>query len=182
MTPAAKAATAAAVLSAALALPAALAPRESPRLRRVEAAIEAGGDDPRLAALVDALSPGERARLRGLWRELPRERLAQRGALVYALGRRPDAPQDWDLLEDAAAQAPCLSLSDCARPSRGADDAADAVTLAYPALVAVRQAARALRREPRGPFAARARALLARAARSPVPALKRQARRPPGAP
>ncbi|OGR94069.1 MAG: hypothetical protein A2V88_14435 [Elusimicrobia bacterium RBG_16_66_12] len=49
---------------------------------------------------------------------------------------------------------PCLSLADCTKPSLAAAEMGDEVTLAYPALVALRQAQRAASPQARGVIAA----------------------------
>lgn len=102
-----------------------------------------GDNDPRLDRDFLGL-PDETKRLfREKYRSLPRERFNERGTIVYLLGKNLTAPEDWAFLRAVAAEPPCLSLSDCSRPSPAPGESGDEVTLAYPSLVALRQAHRA---------------------------------------
>lgn len=122
-------------------------------------------NDPRLDRDFGALASEAKCLLRREYAATAPERRNERGTIVYILGLRPAEPADWDFLAAAAAEPPCLSLSDCAKAPEGEAGPGDAVTLAYPALVAVRQAARAASR---GASAAGARRVLdaGRASRS----------------
>lgn len=119
-----------------------------PRSREAEALLAAleqvlkDGDDndPRLEIEFEGLSEAAKRKFRERYRSLPRESRNQRGTVVYLLGRNLSRARDFDFLREVAAEAPCLSLADCGRSApRGG--AGDEVTLAYPSLVALRQAA-----------------------------------------
>lgn len=116
-------------------------------------------NDPRLDADFNGLSVETRRRFREKYRAIPPEGRNERGTIVYLLGKNLHAPEDWAFLREVAGEPPCLSLSDCARaPSAGEDGSEDsgaAVTLAYPALVALKQAERVLAE---GPASARSEA------------------------
>ncbi|MBI2386568.1 MAG: hypothetical protein HYV14_11200 [Elusimicrobia bacterium] len=135
------------LLAAAAVLLATIRPGPPPGAEAVLDEILASRDDndPRLDRDFLGLPDGTKRRFRDKYRALPRERLNERGTIVYLLGRNLTAPEDWAFLREVAAEPPCLSLADCARPSAEPGAAGDDVTLAYPALVAVRQAARAAR-------------------------------------
>lgn len=122
-------------------------------------------NDPRLDRDFTDLSAAAKCLLRREYAALPRERLNERGTIVYILGMKPAKPADWEFLRGVAAEPPCLSLSDCAKPSEREHGPGDEITLAYPSLVAVRQAARSAAKSPGG-----ARAVLeaGRASRSPA--------------
>lgn len=116
------------------------------RLAALEDVLRSRDDnDPRLDREFEGLSPEAKTLFREAYSALPRERLNERGTIVYLLGRNVSAPEDWAFLASVAGEAPCLSLADCARPAAEPEGAGDEVTLAYPSLVAVRQAARAAR-------------------------------------
>jgi hypothetical protein len=103
-------------------------------------------NDPRLDRDFNELSPETRRLFRKKYREIPAEKRNQRGTIVYLLGRNLRSREDWEFLRGVTLEPPCLSLSDCSRkPAPGSDEEAtgDEVTLAYPALVALRQARRA---------------------------------------
>jgi hypothetical protein len=102
-------------------------------------------NDPRLDREFNALTPDEKGLFREKYRALPPESRNQRGTIVYLLGKSLSAAEDWAFLREVAGEAPCLSLADCAKPSAaGGSGPGDAVTLAYPALVALKQAERVL--------------------------------------
>jgi len=117
------------------------------QLRTLEAILASKNDnDPRLDSDFRVLSPDARRAFREKYASLPLEARNERGTIVYLLGRVADAPADWDFLRAVAAEPPCLSLDDCAKRSKSADQEAlgDEVTLAYPSLVALKSAQRAL--------------------------------------
>lgn len=123
--------------------------------------LRSGDDnDPRLDGAFNSLPLETRRRFQRKYRELPAESRNQRGTIVYLLGKNLVAPEDWDFLREVAGEPPCLSLSDCSHASPG-DDGSEApgtaVTLAYPALVALKQAERVLSEG--GPVSARREAL-----------------------
>ena len=100
-------------------------------------------NDPRLDRDFIGLSEEEKRLFRAKYRALARERLNERGTIVYLLGKNLQAEDDWSFFRAVAAEPPCQSLADCLKPSDAAGEAGDEVTLAYPSLVALRQAQRA---------------------------------------
>lgn len=100
-------------------------------------------NDPRLDKDFLGLSARTKAALRAKYRALAPEDRNGRGTVVYLLGKNLTEPADWEFLRQVAAEEPCLSLADCSKAG-GELGPGDAVTLAYPSLVAVRQAHRAV--------------------------------------
>ena len=145
------------------------------RLEELEAILASHDDnDPRLDRDFNALSPGEKEQFRRAYAALAPERRNERGTVVYLLGKNLSSAEDWDFLRRVAAEPPCLSLADCSK--RGLRQGpGDEVTLAYPALVALKQAQREL--EAGGPDAARARAVVEAGKGSRSPAAARLAER-----
>lgn len=129
-------------------------------------------NDPRLDRDFNALSPVAKMLLRDRYAQLPRERRNELGTIVYLLGKNMADKDDWDFLRRMAAEPPCLSLSDCSKSSARAPG--DAVTLAYPALVALKQAETALKA---GRSVEEARSVVEAGKSSKVPAVVRLARR-----
>ncbi|MDE2491011.1 MAG: hypothetical protein KGM24_09185, partial [Elusimicrobia bacterium] len=117
-------------------------------------------NDPRLDSDFNDLSPDAKALLRWKYARLPPEERNERGTIVYLLGRGRNlsSPEDWAFLRSVAGEPACLSLADCSRRPRPGDgedeDVGDAVTLAYPALVALKQAEGALARAGNAPGSA----------------------------
>ena len=104
-------------------------------------------NDPRLDTDFNDLSPETRRAFRKKYRALVPERRNDRGIILYLLGKNLRTVEDWAILREAVAEPPCLSFSDCSRPpapEEGEGATGDAVTLAYPALVALKQAEHAL--------------------------------------
>ncbi len=139
-----------AALAAALALPG-CSPRApsagadaQAKLATLEDILRSRNDnDPRLDRDFIGLSEDAKRAFREKYASLARERLNERGTIVYLLGKNVRTPGDWVFLRGIAAEPPCLSLADCSKPSGGGGEAGDEVTLAYPSLVALRQARRA---------------------------------------
>jgi hypothetical protein len=151
------------------------------KLSELRAILRSKNDnDPRLDSDFDGLTEEEKALFRREYAALPPELRNERGTIVYLLGRGPATPEDWDFLRAVAGEPPCLSLADCSRrPAPGLDeDPGDAVTLAYPALVAMSQAARVLEASAPGtPETAAARAVIGAGRDSKAPAAVRLMRR-----
>lgn len=124
-------------------------------------------NDPRLDQDFNALSDEAKSLFRKKYRELPPERRNELGTIVYLLGKNLRTAEDWKFLNQVAAEPPCLSLADC---SRSTDD--NAVTLAYPALVALKQAQRVLAETPDSPEALK---VIATGKRSSVRAVRQLA-------
>lgn len=149
-----------------------------PKLRELDSILRAKDDnDPRLDRDFNELSEPTKAVLRRRYAELPPEYLNERGTIVYILGRNMRTSADWEFMRDVAAEPPCRSMADCSRADeRGGHG--NEVTLAYPAVVAVKVAQGALGGG--GAEAARARRVLEEALRSESPAVRRLAGRAPG--
>ncbi len=104
-------------------------------------------NDPRLDTDFKSLSIETKRLFRKKYSETPRERVNARGTIVYLLGGgNLSTAEDLAFLREVAAEPPCLSLSDCAKKPApgGEEEAGDEVTLAYPSLVALKQAQHAL--------------------------------------
>jgi hypothetical protein len=138
-------------------------------------------NDPRLDTAFSSLSPETKRLFREKYRGIPPERRNERGTIVFLLGegnlREAD---DWAFLREVASEAPCLSLADCAKkPKPGADDAeakGDEITLAYPSLVALKQAEHVLETASASSKPAiEARRVLAAGRKSSTPAVARMA-------
>lgn len=180
MTRAARAVAALAALAAAAGLTWACrrpARAESPALAELRAILHAGNDDdPRLDADFNALTPKDKSLLRAEYARLAPELRNQRGTIVYLIGRNTLDADDWTFFKSVVEEPPCLSLADCTRPphSAGEEAVGDEVTLAYPALVALRQSAPHLKEARQ---AASARAVLDAGLKSPTRAVARLAER-----
>ena len=104
-------------------------------------------NDPRLDNDFNSLTPETKLLFRKKYQEIPVEKRNERGTIVYLLGKNLLTVEDWEFFREVVLEPPCLSLSNCSKkPASGSDEEAtgDEVTLAYPALVALRQAGRAL--------------------------------------
>ncbi|PIR19042.1 MAG: hypothetical protein COV48_04205 [Elusimicrobia bacterium CG11_big_fil_rev_8_21_14_0_20_64_6] len=129
-------------------------------------------NDPRLDRDFFELSRETKRLFRIKYGELAAEKRNERGTIVYVLGRNLTSPEDWEFLRTVAAEPACLSLADCSRASSESGESGDDVTLAYPSLVALRQAHRAAAE---GGSLSEARGVLAAAKASPMRAVKRLA-------
>ena len=127
-------------------------------------------NDTRLDTDFNALSSEEKASFRRKYGEIPVERRNERGTIVYLLGKNMTDPQDWQFFRDVAGEAPCLSLANCAKPPNGEGDPGDDVTLAYPSLIALKRAQRALEE---GKSTEEARSVVTTARNSKMPAVLR---------
>ncbi|MEK7388732.1 MAG: hypothetical protein AAB036_03450 [Elusimicrobiota bacterium] len=142
----------------------------SSKLRVLEEILRSRNDnDPRLDREFTALSAETKRLFRRAYGDIPTERRNDRGTIVYLLGRNLTAPEDWSFLKKAALEPPCLSLADCSKAAASPDDE---VTLAYPSLVALKQAQRFLDEHPGSPEAI---AVIAAAKASEVRAVVRLA-------
>jgi hypothetical protein len=118
-------------------------PKAGAKLTELEEILRSRNDnDPRLDRDFIGLPAEAKDAFRAAYRALPRERRNERGTIVYLLGKNLTEREDWDFLREVTSEAPCLSLADCANASTAAGQPGDEITLAYPSLVAVRQAAR----------------------------------------
>ncbi|MBI4425406.1 MAG: hypothetical protein HY554_16875 [Elusimicrobia bacterium] len=148
-----------------------------PRLAALEEVLRAKDDNnPRLDRDFDGLTAEEKRLFRERYRALSPESRNERGTVVYLLGRNLSVPEDLDFLREVASEAPCLSLADCSRASSGSESS-DEVTLAYPSLVALRQARLVLEAPPSGALAEAARQVIAAGRTSRAPVVARMAAR-----
>ncbi|MDE2141488.1 MAG: hypothetical protein KGL74_02765 [Elusimicrobia bacterium] len=131
-------------------------------------------NDPRLDSDFNSLSPEDKRRFRQDYAMIPRESRNERGTIVYLLGKNMATAEDWTFLRDVAGEPPCLSLANCAKPPNGEGDPGDDVTLAYPSLVALKRAQKALEE---GTATKEARAVVEAARGSKMPAVLRLAGR-----
>lgn len=124
------------------ALPRAAGDEAQAKLALLEEVLRGGNDnDPRLDRDFQGLSPRAKELFRAKYRGLPPERRNERGTIVYLLGMNLASAEDWAFLREVVSEPVCLSLSDCSKRSSGGAPGED-VTLAYPSLVALRQAQR----------------------------------------
>ena len=143
----------------------------SRKLRTLEEILSSRNDnDPRLDSDFNMLSSGEKAAFRRKYGAIAAERRNERGTIVYLLGKNAASPEDWSFLRDVAGEPPCLSLADCVKPPNGEGDPGDDVTLAYPSLVALKRAQKALEE---GTATKEARAVVETARSSRMPAVLR---------
>jgi len=115
-------------------------------LRVLEEILASRNDnDSRLDTGFNGLSPETKALFRQKYASLPAEARNERGTIVYIIGKNLSQPEDWVFLEEVVREKPCLSLQNCAAaaPAPDHEQHTVSVTLAYPALVALRQAGRA---------------------------------------
>lgn len=142
-----------ALLGRSLLRPAAAA-RAQAKLATLEDILRSRDDnDPRLDRECLGLSPEAKALFRKAYAGLAPERRNERGTIVYLLGKNMRTADDWAFFRAVVAEPPCLSLADCSKRSGDAGEHGDEVTLAYPSLVALRQASRALEEGASGPEA-----------------------------
>jgi hypothetical protein len=125
-------------------LPPTPSPAAKAKLATLEDVLRSRNDnDPRLDRDFIGLS-GEAKRLfREKYLAVAPERRNERGTIVYLLGKNLQSEDDWSFFRAVVAEPPCLSLADCSKSTGEAGEPGDEVTLAYPSLVALRQAVRA---------------------------------------
>ncbi len=100
-------------------------------------------NDTRLDTAFNNLSPSAKTLFRDKYRTLAPEDRNGRGTIVYLLGKNLKDETDWAFLREVVSEPICLSLADCAVPAEMTEEHNEtgmAVTLAYPALVALKQA------------------------------------------
>lgn len=98
-------------------------------------------NDPRLDSEFKNLSAEDRQQLERKYAEQPKEKLNERGTLVFLLGREINNSRDMAFLRSVASETPCMDFNNCSRLSEGARDEhenIDDVTLAYPQVVALK--------------------------------------------
>lgn len=101
-------------------------------------------NDPRLDSEFNDITPEMRAALIVSYKSLPKERLNERGTLVFLLGKKLTSEKDLDFFQDLLAEPPCLSLADCTSESKLENPEDDHLaesqetTLIYPQIMAMR--------------------------------------------
>ncbi len=129
--------------TAAIAQPPAL--NAAAKLDMLKEILRSGNDnDPRLDSAFNDLSPQAKGLFRQKYQQLPAEERNERGTIIYLLGRNLRSAEDWEFLHTVVNEQPCLSLADCSKETRAVPDGHLSITLAYPALVALKQAERTL--------------------------------------
>ena len=108
-------------------------------------AVAGNDNDPRLDAGFNDLPAETKAAFRRRYGRTSRERRNERGTLVFLLGRNLSAPEDWAFLRAVVLEPPCLSRGDCAKAApEDPHEPEVEIVLAYPQLVALKAAERAL--------------------------------------
>ena len=101
-------------------------------------------NDSRLDTEFDEISPELREALVVSYKAMPKERLNERGTVIFLLGKKIENESDLGFFQDVIAEAPCLSLQDCsvdsAVESPGDEHLGEAqeTTLVYPQLISLR--------------------------------------------
>ena len=111
-------------------------------------------NDPRLDLAFRELTPEAKEAFRARYRAMAREKLNERGTIVYLLGREVKTPEDARFLREVALEPPCGSLRDCRRPATEEDpemSAVNDVSLSYPQMMALKSMESYLKRNDRDP-------------------------------
>jgi hypothetical protein len=101
-------------------------------------------NDGRLDTEFNDISPELREALIVSYKSMPKERLNERGTVIFLLGKKIENESDLDFFQEVIAEAPCLSLNDCSVESAveipGEAHLAEAqeTTLIYPQLMSLR--------------------------------------------
>jgi hypothetical protein len=115
---------------------------KSKRLKALEEIINLKNDnDPRLDTDFQNLTALERSEFRGRCRELPSEKLNERGTIIFLLGQNLKNAEDLSFIAEVVEMPNCLSLENCEKDQgqqTGDHIASDVVTLSYPQLVALK--------------------------------------------
>lgn len=103
-------------------------------------------NDPRLDSELRVLDEPTKAVFRRKYRALEKEKLNERGTIVFLLGRNIRSKTDINFLASVIRESPCLSLSNCSQAPQTIDEhvfhaSGMEVTLAYPELVTLRSVA-----------------------------------------
>ncbi len=111
-------------------------------------------NDPRLDSEFRGLSPEIKRALEGRYFATAKEKLNERGTVVFLLGREAKTPADLAFLKSVTKERPCLGLTDCRKIEVAAHDHADGHeehddginerTLVYPQTVALKSLERFL--------------------------------------
>lgn len=101
-------------------------------------------NDGRLDSEFNDISPELREALIVSYKSMPKERLNERGTVIFLLGKKIENESDLEFFQEVIAEAPCLSLADCSTDSTveipGESHLAEAqeTTLVYPQLMSLR--------------------------------------------
>lgn len=124
-----------------------LSDKEENQLQALHEILTSKNDnDPRLDSELKELTPNLRNRMRTEYASIRREKLNDRGTLVFLLGRNLKTREDFAFMSSVFSESKCLSLANCSKETLIREDekthtaSADAITLAYPqwnALIAV---------------------------------------------
>ncbi len=133
-------------------------------------------NDPRLDTELRVLDEQTKSELRQEYLYMEKEKLNQRGTIVFLLGRNLASPADFDFFESVIDEPACRSLEKCTRDEvRPADaehlhhEAGTEITLAYPQVVAIKAAETFLRNQTSShPLHSQARELVEKAKKSPI--------------
>lgn len=119
-------------------------PQDTQHLKILDEILAAKNDnDPRLDTEFRSLSPTSKRMMEDRYRALMPEKRNERGTIAFLVGREISSADDVAFMEGILSESPCLSLGDCSREEKNADDdhlnaeTGSAVTLAYPQLVAL---------------------------------------------
>ena len=109
-------------------------------------------NDPRFDTELNVLSPALKHAITQYYHQFPLEKLNERGTIAFLIARNITETADVDFLKSVLMEKPCLSLSDCSKPSEathGAEthlDGLNETTANYPQLTAIQQMADSYRR------------------------------------
>lgn len=116
-----------------------LSEKEEAQLQTLHEILSSKNDnDPRLDTELKVLDESLRKKMRAEYKAIGREKLNDRGTVVFLLGRNLKTKEDFDFLGDVVTEPRCLSLENCSKESLVRDGevthtaSIDAITLAYP--------------------------------------------------
>jgi len=133
-------------------------------------------NDPRMDSELKVLDEQTKAELRREYLGLPKEKLNERGTIVFLLGRNLTKPQDFEFMTSVISESACRSLENCARDETAGVDAehlhhesGTEITLAYPQVVVIKSTENFLRDSDRSHLLfPQARELVENAKKSPI--------------
>ena len=138
----------------------ALSPKDQVKFSVLKEILNSKNDnDSRLDTELDQLSPELKQAMIQYYRELPREKLNQRGTVVFLVGRSLNTVEDVAFIQSVLMEKPCLSLGNCQEEVREEDPEArhmgalNETTLNYPQLMGLRKSMEAYSRLSQDPNA-----------------------------
>lgn len=141
-------------------------------------------NDPRLDSELKVLDEDLRKQMRAEYKAIRREKLNERGTVVFLLGRNLKTQEDFEFLNDVFSEPRCLSLENCSKESLVRDgerthtSSVDAITLAYPQFNALLALEKVLKsKDASSDEKAWAEKVLSAARNSPVPEIASRADR-----